>query len=91
MSVTARPYRRDGWEVDITLRLPNGARHRERILAPSPRSRRLNGGAPSASVSGSTSSRVLGPNPHLRRRYLPWQSSVHEAQRRPESFSLIRV
>jgi len=30
MSVTIRPYRRGGWEVDITLRLPNGSRHRER-------------------------------------------------------------
>lgn len=30
MSVTVRPYRRGGWEVDIRLRLPNGSRHRER-------------------------------------------------------------
>ena len=30
MSITLRPYRRGGWEVDITLRLPNGSRHRER-------------------------------------------------------------
>lgn len=28
--VTVRPYRRGGWEVDITTRLPNGSRHRER-------------------------------------------------------------
>jgi len=30
MSVTLRPYRRGGWEVDITLQLPNGSRYRER-------------------------------------------------------------
>jgi hypothetical protein len=30
MSVTLRPYRGGGWEVDITLRLPDGSRHRER-------------------------------------------------------------
>jgi len=30
MSVTVRPYRRGGLEVDITIRLPNGSRHRER-------------------------------------------------------------
>src|ERR1700730_12223872 len=34
MSVTVRPYRRGGWEVDITFRLPNGSRHRERNKAP---------------------------------------------------------
>src|SRR4029453_2510941 len=34
MSVTVRPYRRGGWEVDLTFRLPNGARHRERSKAP---------------------------------------------------------
>jgi integrase len=34
MSVTVRPYRRGGWEVDITIRLPNGSRHRERSKAP---------------------------------------------------------
>jgi integrase len=34
MSVTVRPYRRGGWEVDITFRLPNGLRHRERSKAP---------------------------------------------------------
>ena len=34
MSVTVRPYRRGGWEVDITLRLPDGSRHRERSRAP---------------------------------------------------------
>ena len=33
MSITLRPYRRGGWEVDITLRLPNGSRHRERKRA----------------------------------------------------------
>ena len=36
MSVTVRPYRRGGWEVDITFRLPNGRRHRERSRAPVP-------------------------------------------------------
>src|SRR6266849_389623 len=30
MSTTVRPYRRGGWEVDITLRFPNGSRYRER-------------------------------------------------------------
>src|SRR5688572_28826647 len=34
MSVTVRPYRRGGWEVDITLRLPDGSRHRERSRSP---------------------------------------------------------
>jgi integrase len=35
MSVTVRPYRRgSGWEVDLTFRLPNGVRHRERSKAP---------------------------------------------------------
>lgn len=33
MSITLRPYRRGGWEVDITVRLPNGSRHRERKRA----------------------------------------------------------
>jgi hypothetical protein len=30
MSVTLRPYRRGGWEVDITIRLPDGSQYRER-------------------------------------------------------------
>src|SRR6516165_5312795 len=34
MSVTVRPYRNGGWEVDISVRLPNGSRHRERCKAP---------------------------------------------------------
>ena len=34
MSVKVRPYRRGGWEVDLTFRLPNGLRHRERSKAP---------------------------------------------------------
>ncbi len=34
MSVTVRPYRRGGWEVDIRFRLPNGRRYRERGKAP---------------------------------------------------------
>jgi integrase len=34
MSVTVRPYRRGGWEVDITFRLPSGWRFRERSKAP---------------------------------------------------------
>jgi integrase len=34
MSVTVRPYRRGGWEVDITTRRPNGSRYRERCKAP---------------------------------------------------------
>ena len=34
MSVTVRPYRRGGWEVDLIFRLPNGQRHRERSKAP---------------------------------------------------------
>jgi integrase len=32
--VKIRAYRRGGWEVDITLRLPDGTRHRERSKAP---------------------------------------------------------
>ena len=34
MSVKIRPYRHGGWEVDITVRLPNGSRRRERAKAP---------------------------------------------------------
>ena len=34
MSVRVRPYRAGGWEVDITVRLPNGSRLRERSKAP---------------------------------------------------------
>jgi integrase len=35
MSVKVRPYRTgNGWEVDITFRLPDGRRHRERCKAP---------------------------------------------------------
>lgn len=34
MSVKVRPYRSGGWEVDITFRLPNGQKHRERSKAP---------------------------------------------------------
>src|SRR5712691_10723397 len=34
MSVKIRPYRTGGWEVDITVRLPNGSRLRERSRAP---------------------------------------------------------
>jgi integrase len=30
MSVKVRPYRRGGWEVDITIRLPNGTPYRDR-------------------------------------------------------------
>ena len=33
MSVTLRPYRGGGWEVDITIRLPNGSQYRERKRA----------------------------------------------------------
>src|SRR5436190_6234021 len=34
MSVTVRPYRKGGWEVDLTFRLPDGSMHRERRKAP---------------------------------------------------------
>jgi integrase len=34
MSVTVRPYRRGGWEVDIVFRLPSGETYRERKKAP---------------------------------------------------------
>ena len=34
MSVTVRPYRNGGWEVDITLRLPDNSKYRERCKAP---------------------------------------------------------
>jgi hypothetical protein len=33
MSVTLRPYRSGGWEVDITIRLPDGSHYRERKRA----------------------------------------------------------
>jgi hypothetical protein len=34
MSVKVRPYRRGGWEVDVTFHLPNGNKHRARSKAP---------------------------------------------------------
>src|SRR3989442_15769595 len=34
MSVKIRPYRTGGWEVDVTVRLPNGSRLRERSKGP---------------------------------------------------------
>jgi integrase len=34
MSVTVRPYRRDGWEVEIRVLLPDGTRVRERRKSP---------------------------------------------------------
>ena len=34
MSVKVRPYRRGGWEVDITVLLPDGSRRRERKRVP---------------------------------------------------------
>src|SRR5215471_4218136 len=34
MSVTVRPYRRGGWEVDIAFQLPDGSRDRKRYRAP---------------------------------------------------------
>ncbi len=34
MSVTIRPYRRGGWEVDVRIVLPDGGRRRERKRAP---------------------------------------------------------
>src|SRR4051795_2625241 len=34
MGVKVRKYRKGGWEVDITCRLPNGSRLRERCKAP---------------------------------------------------------
>jgi integrase len=33
MSVTLRPYRSGGWEVDLTIRLPDGRQYRERKRA----------------------------------------------------------
>jgi hypothetical protein len=33
MSVTLRPYRSGAWEVDITIRLPDGSQYRERKRA----------------------------------------------------------
>ena len=33
MSVTLRPYRSGGWEIDITIRLPDGSQYRERKRA----------------------------------------------------------
>lgn len=35
MSVIVRPYRRGGWEADITIRLPDGSHYRERKRASS--------------------------------------------------------
>ncbi len=34
MSVTVRPYRRGGWEVDVRVVLPDGRRQRDRRRAP---------------------------------------------------------
>ena len=31
MSVTLRPYRSGGWEVDITIRLPDGSQYRDAL------------------------------------------------------------
>lgn len=36
MSVTIRPYRRGGWEVDIRVVLPDDSEHRQRRKAPVP-------------------------------------------------------
>jgi hypothetical protein len=47
MSVKVRPYRRGGWEVDVRVRLPDGAERRERKRAPS------SGRSPSSSASAS--------------------------------------
>jgi hypothetical protein len=33
MRVTLRPYRSGGWEVDITIRLPDGSQYRKRKRA----------------------------------------------------------
>ena len=44
MSITLRPYRRGGWEADITLRLPNGRNIVSGSERPTSRSRRLNDG-----------------------------------------------
>lgn len=33
MSITLRPYRSGGWEVDLTIRLPDGSQYRERKRA----------------------------------------------------------
>ena len=44
MSVTVRPYRRGGWEVDIIARLPDGSRYRDRSGYRLRRSQRLNDG-----------------------------------------------
>ena len=66
MSVTVRPYRRGGWEVDISLRLPDGSRHRERNRAPLPsKSAAQRWGADRERVVPA-SSHVRGPNPHLK-------------------------
>jgi integrase len=34
MSVTLRPYRRGGWEVDLRITLPDGSEHRQRRRSP---------------------------------------------------------
>jgi hypothetical protein len=34
MSVTVRPYRRGGWEVDLRIELPDASTHRQRRKAP---------------------------------------------------------
>ena len=34
MSVTVRPYRRGGWEVDVQVHLTDGTRRRERKKVP---------------------------------------------------------
>ena len=53
MSVTVRLYRRGGWEVDISVRLSDGAWHRERRVQ-SHSSRRPNDGARTGAASAAT-------------------------------------
>ena len=75
MSVTVRPYRRGGWEVDITLRLPDGSRHRERSRAPIASKSAAQRWGADREREWFAQLTVLGPSPRLRRRCRRWQSS----------------
>ena len=59
MSVTTRPYRRGGWQVDIRLTLPNDSEHRERRKAPGAKQKR--GAAMGRSTSASVVLRAHAP------------------------------
>lgn len=75
MSVTVRPYRNGGSEVDIRLRLPNGLRFRER--------RRMTGSKSAAQRWGENRDGTCcnTGRPNQRRRCQPWNNSRRDSSR----------